>query len=53
MTEIAHREAARRYDHGSGDFADHVLGLRNRSAGCDATLTLDRAHRQGDLFTLL
>jgi predicted nucleic-acid-binding protein len=47
------REAARRYTHGPGDFADYVLGLRNRSAGCDTTLTFDRAHRQSDLFSLL
>lgn len=47
------REAARRYATGGGDFADHVLALRNRSAGCDTTLTFDRAHRKSDLFTLL
>jgi predicted nucleic-acid-binding protein len=47
------REAARRYAAGSGDFADHVLGLRNRAAGCDTTLTFDRAHKGSDLFTVL
>lgn len=47
------REAARRYTAGPGDFADHVLGLRNISAGCDTTLTFDRAHRKSDLFTVL
>jgi hypothetical protein len=29
-----------------------VLALRNRAAGCETTLTFDRAHRRGDLFTL-
>jgi predicted nucleic-acid-binding protein len=47
------REAARRYATGPGDFADHVLGLRSRAAGCDTTLTFDRAHRASDLFTVL
>jgi predicted nucleic-acid-binding protein len=47
------REATRRYLEGAGDFADYVLALRNRSAGCDTTLTFDRAHRKSDLFALL
>jgi len=47
------REATRRYAAGAGDFADHVLALRNQSAGCDTTLTFDRAHRKSDLFTVL
>ena len=47
------REAIRRYAEGAGDFADHVLALRNRSAGCETTLTFDRAHRKSDLFTVL
>jgi predicted nucleic-acid-binding protein len=47
------REATRRYLEGAGDFADDVLALRNRSAGCDTTLTFDRAHRKSDLFALL
>jgi predicted nucleic-acid-binding protein len=46
------REAARRYAAGPGDFADYVLGLRNLAAGCEATLTFDRAHRKSDLFAL-
>jgi len=47
------REATRRYAAGADDFADHVLALRNQSAGCDTTLTFDRAHRKSDLFTVL
>jgi predicted nucleic-acid-binding protein len=47
------REANRRYAAGPGDFADQVLALRGKSAGCDTTLTFDRAHRKNDLFTVL
>lgn len=47
------REAALRYRDGPGDFADYALGLRNRAAGCEATLTFDRAHARDELFTLL
>lgn len=47
------REAAQRYRAGPGDFADYAIGLRNRAAGCDTTLTFDRAHRRDELFTLL
>jgi predicted nucleic-acid-binding protein len=46
-------EAARLYATGTGDFADYVLGLRNRDAGCETTVTFDRAHRESDLFTVL
>jgi predicted nucleic-acid-binding protein len=46
-------DAVGRYGRGTGDFADYVLALRNRAAGCDTTLTFDRAHRKEDLFTLL
>jgi predicted nucleic-acid-binding protein len=47
------REAGRRYAAGTGDFADHVLALRGQFAGCDTTLTFDRAHRKSDLFTVI
>jgi predicted nucleic-acid-binding protein len=47
------RDATGRYATGTGDFADYVLALRNLNAGCDKTLTFDRAHRKGDLFKLL
>lgn len=46
-------EALATYRAGTGDFADYVLGARNRQAGCDATLTLDRALRKSGPFTLL
>jgi predicted nucleic-acid-binding protein len=47
------REAAQRYRVGPGDFADYAIGLRNRAAGCETTLTFDRAHKRDELFTLL
>lgn len=46
-------DAVGRYGRGAGDFADYVLALRNQAAGCETTLTFDRAHRKEDLFTLL
>lgn len=47
------REAANRYRAGPGDFADYIIGLRNRAAGCETTLTFDRAHAKDELFSLL
>jgi predicted nucleic-acid-binding protein len=47
------REAADRYRVGPGDFADYAIALRNRAAGCEPTLTFDRAHKRDELFTLL
>jgi predicted nucleic-acid-binding protein len=46
-------EAVSAYQAGTGDFADHLLGARNRRAGCDTTLTFDRALRRSGLFLLL
>lgn len=36
-----------------GDFSDHLIGLRNRRAGCDKSLTFDRALRRSPDFELL
>lgn len=47
------REALAFYAGGPGDFADYVLGLRNRRSGCRKTATFDRALRGSDLFQLL
>ena len=47
------REALAEYRAGPGDFADYVLGLRNRKAGCSATATFDRALKKSALFALL
>jgi predicted nucleic-acid-binding protein len=49
---VVHRAVAL-YGVGTGDFADYMIGLRNRQAGCQDTLTLDRGLGQSDLFTVL
>jgi predicted nucleic-acid-binding protein len=45
--------AVRKGRAGQGDFADHVLGLRNRKAGCGATATFDRALKGNTSFAHL
>lgn len=47
------REAVRAYRTGPADFADYVIGLRNARAGCDHTVTFDRALKAHPSFTLL
>jgi predicted nucleic-acid-binding protein len=47
------KEALEAYRAGQGDFADYVLGLRNRKAGCSATATFDRALKKNELFGVL
>jgi predicted nucleic-acid-binding protein len=41
------------YRKGSGDFADPLIGWRNRKSGCETTLTFDRNLKKNDLFTVL
>jgi predicted nucleic-acid-binding protein len=41
------------YQHGKGDFADHVIGRTARAAGAEHTLGFDRALRGSDLFRVL
>jgi predicted nucleic-acid-binding protein len=36
-----------------GDFADHLIGWRNRKAGCDTTLTFDRNLKSSGCFMVL
>ena len=38
---------------GPGDFADYVIGRRDERAGCEATVTFDRALRDDSLFRIL
>ncbi len=38
---------------GKGDFADYVIGRRNRRAGCDLTVTFDRSLRGSSTFSVL
>ncbi|HVR37924.1 MAG TPA: type II toxin-antitoxin system VapC family toxin [Thermoanaerobaculia bacterium] len=47
------RSALVRYREGNGDFADYVIGTRNERAGCDHTITFDRALGGSDGFSLL
>jgi predicted nucleic-acid-binding protein len=47
------RQALADYRQGPGDFADYVIGRRNRGAGCDVTATFDRALRSSALFRVL
>lgn len=47
------REATAQFRKGPGDFADYLLGIRNRRAGCDCTATFDRALRKHNAFRLL
>jgi predicted nucleic-acid-binding protein len=38
---------------GKGDFADYVIGRRNRRAGCDRTVTFDRSLKGSGSFSVL
>lgn len=44
---VAHIDQVQRaigdYRAGKGDFADYLIGVRNQDAGCDVTVTFDRA----------
>lgn len=46
-------DAVNAFRDGGGDFADYLLGHRNRKAGCSVTVTFDRPLRPSDLFQLL
>jgi len=41
------------YRRGAGDFADHLIGWRNRKSGCEKTVTFDRNLKNSDLFSVL
>lgn len=47
------RRAVEDYRKGSGDFADYLIGRRNRRAGCEDTATFDRALKGASAFSLL
>jgi predicted nucleic-acid-binding protein len=47
------RQALAAYREGRGDFADYVLGTRNRAAGCTTTVSFDRALKRSDLFQVI
>ena len=45
--------ALRDYRDGKGDLADYIIGRSNRAAGCDTTVTFDRALKGNTSFELL
>lgn len=47
------RDALEEFRRGPGDFADYVMGVRNRAAGCSTTVTFDRSLRRSALFSVL
>jgi predicted nucleic-acid-binding protein len=47
------RGALDEYRDGAGDFADYVIGRRNRRAGCEQTVTFDRSLDSSSSFSLL
>jgi predicted nucleic-acid-binding protein len=47
------QQALKDYRQGRGDFADYLLGWKNRDAGCRDTLTFDGKLREHEVFTLL
>lgn len=55
--EVQDRDLVRRaledYRAGPADFADYLIGWQNQVAGCDTTLTFDRALAGCERFSLL
>ena len=55
--QVEHRETAwsalREFEAGGADFADCLIGHRNRARGCDRTYTFDRGAARGLHFTLV
>lgn len=47
------RRAVEDYRRGRGDFADYLIGRRNRRAGCEDTATFDRSLKGAPGFSLL
>ncbi|MEA2336077.1 MAG: hypothetical protein QOE82_84 [Thermoanaerobaculia bacterium] len=47
------RGALADYRAGAGDFADYMIGRRSARAGCENTVTFDRALRASSSFVLL
>jgi predicted nucleic-acid-binding protein len=50
--DIAFR-AFEEYRQGSGDFADYLIGSRNRNEGCETTFSFDQSLRDCELFRVL
>ena len=47
------QDALEGFRRGRGDFADYVVGVRNRAAGCRTTVTFDRSLEGSELFSIL
>lgn len=47
------RQALEEFRSGPGDFSDHLLGVRNREAGCEKTVTFDRSLKGNASFDVL
>lgn len=47
------QDALEGFRRGRGDFADYVVGVRNRAAGCSTTVTFDRSLKGSELFSIL
>ncbi|HTP30917.1 MAG TPA: type II toxin-antitoxin system VapC family toxin [Candidatus Acidoferrales bacterium] len=47
------RAAVRSWRSGKGDFSDHLIGLISRNAGCQDTVTFDRALRHTSGFSVI
>ena len=47
------REALEAFRHGRGNFADYVIGIRHRQAGCEETVTFDRGLKVSPLFRVI
>ncbi len=46
-------EAVAEFAAGKAGFADHLIGARNRAAGCNTTATFDRSLRGSPAFRIL
>lgn len=47
------RAALRAYERGGADFADFLIGTRNRERGCEATFTFDKRAARYDTHRLV
>ena len=47
------RKALEEYRDGDGDFADHLIGWRNRKSGCEKTFTFNRRLKKSEMFQVL
>ena len=53
VLDVAAFRALEEYRIRSGDFADYLIGWRNRKAGCEKTVSFDLDLKDCDLFKVL